>query len=244
MRPRNPAELLSGSSPDDRQLRQCDGLIHMQPSSHRQTCEAGRPSSSDWTRTLWADFQMLSMRKNSKKKKGSASRSLSDSADRVVMVCEDVPSEGSSGDSGRGSTSSGALAGGDKLCHGCSSRSFQEKRERSSSRPANQNSARGIRRTEASPARGPTGGRSTLCIRELYEPAASVARCTLGICKLSIRLSTAGIYVHLKRLNYIMKKFSQVCVRGRCIQTFSSAVLRRFNARGVIPAVDSLTSAG
>lgn len=128
---------------------------------------------------------MLGLRKKSKKKKGSlsflgrASRSVSDVADRVVMVCEDIPSEGSSRDSGRGSQSSGARSSGDELGHhGGRSRSFhgrEGQRVSSSSRPTKQYSVREIRHVEASPVYVQNAGHSTLLIREMYEAAPPVA---------------------------------------------------------------------
>lgn len=44
--------------------------------------------------------------------------------DRVVMVCDDIPSEESSWDSGRGSHGSGIRSGADEVGQGWRSRSF------------------------------------------------------------------------------------------------------------------------
>lgn len=61
--------------------------------------------------TFWATM-MLNMKRRLSFKKRRASSSSSDVEDRVVMLCEDIPSEGSL-DSGRGSQSPGARSSGD-----------------------------------------------------------------------------------------------------------------------------------
>lgn len=133
---------------------------------------------------------MLGIRKKSKKKKGSISfsgafsGSNSDVDDRVIMLCEDIPSEASSWDSGRGSHSSGARSSGDELGHGWRSRSFHGREAQSSSaRPMKQYSVREIRHVEAFPGYGQNAGHS-LCIREAYESAPPIAFYTYCICLL------------------------------------------------------------
>lgn len=132
---------------------------------------------------------MLNIRKKSKKKKkgslgfiGGTSRSVSNAdQDRVVMFCEDIPSEGSSWDSGRSSQSSGARSSGDEPSHGWRSRSYHGREGQStssSSRPTKQYSVREIYHVEASPVNGQSAGRSTLRIRELYEAVALCTYCT------------------------------------------------------------------
>lgn len=64
---------------------------------------------------------------------GSGSGSVGHMADRVVMVCDDIPSEESSWDSGRGSHSSGTRSNGDEVGRGWRSHSFN-----GPSRPARQ----------------------------------------------------------------------------------------------------------
>lgn len=117
---------------------------------------------------------MLSIRKKSKHKKRSLGFVGGVADDRVVMLCEDIPSEESSWDSGRGSHSSWARSSSDELGHGRRSLSFHGRVERSmssSSRPTKQYSVREIRHVEPSHVYGQNGGRSTLCVRELYESA-------------------------------------------------------------------------
>ncbi|KAK1896012.1 Plectin [Dissostichus eleginoides] len=104
---------------------------------------------------------MLSLRKKSKKKKGSLgfiggrSGSASNVENRVVMLCEDIPSEGSSWDSGLGSQSSGARSSSDKLGHGWKSLSFHGREgQKTSSRPTKQYSVRETRHVEDSPVYG------------------------------------------------------------------------------------------
>lgn len=132
---------------------------------------------------------MLGIRKKSKKKKrslgfiGGLSGSNSDVDDRVVMVCEDIPSEGSSWDSGHGSHSSGARSSSDEVGPGWRSRSFHGREGQStssSSRPARQYSVREIRHVEACPVYGQSAGRAVR-IREMYESAPPVALCTYCI---------------------------------------------------------------
>lgn len=123
---------------------------------------------------------MLSLRKKSKKKKGSLgfisgrSGSASNVENRVVMLCEDIPSEGSSWDSGLSSQSSGARSGArsssNELGHGWRSLSFHGREgQKTSSRPTKQYSVRETRHVEDSPVSGRNAGRSTLCIRQAYE---------------------------------------------------------------------------
>ncbi len=130
---------------------------------------------------------MLGGRKKSKPKKrslgfiGGTSGSVSDVDNRVVMLCEDIPSEGSSFDSGRGSHSSGTRSSSDELGHGWRSRSFHGRDGQSmssSSRPTKQYSVREIRHVEASPVYGQNAACSTLRVRELYESVPTVALCT------------------------------------------------------------------
>lgn len=129
---------------------------------------------------LLADFKMLNLRKKSKQKKGSVGftgGSVSDMEDRVVMLCEDIPSEGSSWDSGWGSQSSGARSNSDELGHGWRSRSFHGREAQTMSstpRPMKQYSVREISHVKSSPVYGQNEGHSTLCIRELYESAPNV----------------------------------------------------------------------
>lgn len=102
---------------------------------------------------------------------GSISGSVSDVDDRVVMLCEDIPSEGSSWDSGRGSHSSGTRSSSDELGHGWRSHSFhgrEGQNSNSSSRLGKQYSVREIRHVEPSPVSGYSyGGHSSPRIREL-----------------------------------------------------------------------------
>lgn len=127
-----------------------------------------------------ADVDMLSIRKKSKQKKrslgftGSGLGSLSDVDDRVVMVCDDIPSEGSSWDSGRGSNSSGARSSGDELGHGWRSHSFHGRQSQSPQRPTKQFSVREIRHVESSPVYGQDAVSFTQRTRELYESTPAV----------------------------------------------------------------------
>lgn len=122
-----------------------------------------------------ADVIMLSARSKSKQRKGSLgfirglSGSVSDVDNRVVMFCEDIPSEGSSWDSGRGSHSSGALSSIEELGHGRRSRSFHGREDQSGpTRPMKHHSVREVRHG-ASSVYGRYPGQSTPRIRELYE---------------------------------------------------------------------------
>lgn len=133
------------------------------------------------------NFKMLSIKKKSKPRKRSlgfsrgGSGSISDLDNRVVMLCEDIPSEtSSSGDSGRGSQSSGTRSSGDELGHGLKSQSFHGRETRtmsSSMRPVRQYSVREVRQVESPPVYVQNASGSTLCIRELYEftPTATAA---------------------------------------------------------------------
>lgn len=133
---------------------------------------------------LLALFKMLGVRLKSKPKKrsrgfiGGTSGSVSDVDRRVVMFCEDIPSVGSSWDSGRDSGrdshSSGAHSSNDELGHAWRSHSFHGREGQSmssSSRPTKQYSVREIRHVEPSPIYGQNAGPSTLCIRDQYESA-------------------------------------------------------------------------
>lgn len=125
---------------------------------------------------------MLSLKKKSKQRKGRSgffrgmSGSVGDMDDtRVVMLCEDVPSEESSWDSGRGSHSSGARSGSEEPKQRWRSQSFQEKGRMApslsrSSRPTKQYSVREVRHVDpAATVYGQIAGHSTLCIRDPYE---------------------------------------------------------------------------
>ena len=117
-------------------------------------------------------------RKRSGSLVGSVTGSISDVEDRVVMLCEDVPSEGSSWDSGRGSQSPGTLSsseshsGDQELGQGWSSHSFQGggRQAPSPSRPARQLSLREGRYQEAASPASPGDHyavRSTLHVKQL-----------------------------------------------------------------------------
>lgn len=145
---------------------------------------------------------MLSGKKKCKHKKrsigfiGGVLGPASDADNRVVMLCDDIPSEGSSWDSGQGSNSSGARSSSDELGHGRRSRRFHGRDGQSmnsSSRPTKQYSVREIRHEESSPVYGQSAGFSTPRIREPYESAHS--------CLLNTIISTAR------------KSFSQLNVR-------------------------------
>ncbi|TKS81708.1 Plectin [Collichthys lucidus] len=119
---------------------------------------------------------MLSVRKKSKLKKqrlgftGVTSRSVSDEDNRVIMICEDIPSEGSFRDSGRGSQSSGARSSSDELGHGRRSHTFHGREGQSMSsysKPTKQYSVREIRHGESSLGFGQNGSHSTPRVREL-----------------------------------------------------------------------------
>ena len=139
------------------------------------------------------DYKKLGVRTKSKKKKGSlgftggASGSVSNLNNRVVMLCDDIPSEGSSWDSGQGSHYSGVCSSSEELAHRWSSRCFPGREARSTSssaRPTKQYPVQEIHHLESSPLYGQNAGRSTLCIRELYDTAATVVLCTYCICLL------------------------------------------------------------
>ncbi len=142
---------------------------------------------------------MLGVRKKSKQKKrslgfiGGKSGSVSDVDDRVIMLCEDIPSEGSSWDSGQGSHSSGARSSGDELGRGWSSRSFPKgegQSTSSSSRPTKQYYVRAVRHVESSPAYGQDVGCSTSHTTELYESLPTILLCASCIYLPSIMLNT------------------------------------------------------
>lgn len=129
---------------------------------------------------------MLGMKKKKSKLKrgsirfvGNLSGSVSDVDDRVVMLCEDIPSEGSSWDSGWGSHSSGTRSSSDEQGRGWRSQSFHGREGQSVPRPVKQLSVREVRRVEPSPVSGHNyGGHSSLHIREQYGSAAVVTLCT------------------------------------------------------------------
>lgn len=134
---------------------------------------------------------MLGLRKKSKVKKkslgfvGGMSGSVNDVDDRVVMLCEEIPSEETSWDSGRGSHSSGARSSSDELSHGWRSRTGEGQSMSSSPRPAKQYSVREIRHVESSPVYGQNSVHSSQRIRDLYESALTVALCSYCACSLS-----------------------------------------------------------
>lgn len=141
-----------------------------------------------------AHFKMLGVKKKLKQKKrslgfsGRTSRLASDLDDRVVMLCEDIPSEVSSWDSGRGSNSSGARSSSDDLGKGWRAQSFHGREGRSvtsPSMPRKQYSIREVRHVESSPVYGQSPGHSTLRVRQLYESASTVALCTHCLCLVS-----------------------------------------------------------
>lgn len=92
---------------------------------------------------------MLSLKKKNKSRKRSLGFSRSSINDKVVMLCESIPSEASSWDSGRGSNSSGTRSSGDEMGHGWKSHSFHGTTRppgiSSSSRPVKQYSVRDVR---------------------------------------------------------------------------------------------------
>lgn len=96
------------------------------------------------------------------------SRSVSDVEDRVVMLCEDVPSEASSWDSGRGSQSSGARSSSEELGHAYRSHSFHGREEQSMKRspqPTKQCSVR----VESPPVYAVSTVHPPPRVREMYE---------------------------------------------------------------------------
>lgn len=128
---------------------------------------------------LLAHFKMLGAQRKSKTKKrsrgftGVTLGSVRDARNRVVMFCEDIPSEGSSWDSGHGSHRSGARSTSDGLGQTWRSHSL-DGREResvnSSSRPTMQYYVREIRH-ESSPIYGQTVDPSAFSIRDQYDSA-------------------------------------------------------------------------
>lgn len=145
---------------------------------------------------------MLSVRKKSKKKKGSLgfirnlSESVSDVDNRVVMLCEDIPSEGSSWDSGRGSNSSGARSSSEELGHGWRSRSFHGRGGQSMSSPPTpikQYSVREIRHAVSSPVYRYNGDHSTLTMRDLYVSAYTLFCLHVRICRFGNVFKTADL---------------------------------------------------
>lgn len=116
---------------------------------------------------------MLSLKKKSKSRKRSLGSSSSGN-DRVVMECEDIPSEASSWDSGRGSNSSGTRSSGDETGQGWKSHSFHGTTKApgmsSTHRPVKQYSVRDVRLVSSTPIYAQYLDRSTLQVKELYEP--------------------------------------------------------------------------
>lgn len=89
--------------------------------------------------------------------------------DRVVMLCEDVPSEGSTRDSGRGSNGSRTRSSSDELGHTQMTYVFQRREGQSismSSGPTKQSSVRDFRHVGPPPLNRPDADQSTLCIRD------------------------------------------------------------------------------
>lgn len=173
---------------------------------HRMDLDATITSSKDLL--AWMNdtlrLKMLSVRKKSKLKKqrlgftGVTSESVSDEDNRVIMICEDIPSEGSSRDSGRGSQSSGARSSSNELGHGRRSHTFHGREGQSMSsysKPTKQYSVREIRHGESSLGFGQNGSHSTPRVRELYESNPTVVFLYNCICPLSIIISSAGVCI-------------------------------------------------
>lgn len=143
---------------------------------------------------------MFSLRKRFKKKKSqgvvsNGSETNNDVAKQVVMQCEDVPSAGSSGDSGRDSQSSGARSYtySEEMGQEWRSQSFQGREApKISIRPPRQYSVREVPSMECVYGQNP--GQSSLCIQQLYESAPSVVLCTCHICLMNIGKSAAGTF--------------------------------------------------
>lgn len=100
--------------------------------------------------------KMLSLKKKSKPRKRSLGfGSRSSINDRVVMLCESIPSEASSYDSGRGSNSSGTRSSGDEMGQGWKAHSFHGTTRApgmsSSTRPLKQYSVRDVRLVASRP---------------------------------------------------------------------------------------------
>ncbi|KAL2084633.1 hypothetical protein ACEWY4_020151 [Coilia grayii] len=118
-------------------------------------------------------MKSLKRRLTFRKRRSSGSlASVSDGEDRVVMVCEDIPSEGSC-DSGRGSQSPGGMSSGDseRGVHRSLSLSQREgSRQRSTGRQLS------LRETHSSDSSSPPSPgdhyavRSTLHVKEMYGP--------------------------------------------------------------------------
>lgn len=135
---------------------------------------------------------MLSFRKKSKLKKkkslslsGSMSGSVSGVDNRVIMMCEDIPSEETSWDSGQGSHSSGARSSTDEL-----GREWRFRREEgysmtSSPKPGKQCSISDVCQVQSSPLYRQNSTHSTISIRDLYESFPTVALCIYCVCSLS-----------------------------------------------------------
>lgn len=127
---------------------------------------------------LPAHFKMLGAQRKSKTKKrsrgltGVTLGSMRNVDKRVVMLCEDIPSEGSSWDSGHGSHRSGAHSSRDGLGQAWRSKSLhgtERESVNSSARPTKQYSVREIRHVESSPIYGQTVDPSAFSIRDQYE---------------------------------------------------------------------------
>lgn len=214
-----PAGGLRGSSHDDGHLRQCIGWIYMQPSKDllawmNATIRSTSKAQPFYSPLDKAGFKMLVRKKPKHKKKslgfiGGLSGSARNVDDRVVMLCDDIPSEGSSRDSGQGSHSSETRSSSDDLGHGWKSRSFHGREGQSisrSSRPTKQYSVREIRHVESSPVYGQNGGRSTLRVTELYE---SAHMCFLNIIvnsALHCTVEFVDLVIHLQLLMILWLK--------------------------------------
>lgn len=89
---------------------------------------------------------------------------------RVVLLCEDIPSEGSTGDSGRSSTGSRACSSRGEPARTWATRALQGGEEQkisiSSGGWTRQGWIREPQRSESSALDGQNPGRSTLCIRD------------------------------------------------------------------------------
>lgn len=126
---------------------------------------------------------MFSLKKKPKQRKRSLSLisrrsgSVSHEDNRVVMLCDDIPSEESSLDSGRGSHSSGARSSGDEMSHGWRSHSVHGREQHNMSRPprpTKQSSVREVRCVESTPVSPRHANRPTVRIIEMYETASTV----------------------------------------------------------------------
>lgn len=115
------------------------------------------------------------------------------------MQCEDVPSAGSSGDSGRDSQSSGARSYSEEMGQDWRSQSFQGREApKISIRPPRQFSVREVPSMECVYGQNP--GQSSLCIQQPYESpffffcAHVIFLCTCHICLMNIGKRAAGTF--------------------------------------------------